>query len=120
MDNAMNAGKRVLVVEDEFLVAEMIVDIVERTGAAVVGPAANIREALDLIGAGEVDAAVLDWNLAGEPGERVAEALAEADVPFVISTGYGAVTGAFADRPLLSKPYPGAMLVDLLRDLLAD
>lgn len=114
----MIRGARILVVEDEFLLAAMICDMIEDHGGVVVGHAACVQEALELLAAGEIDALVLDWNLAGNPGEPVAEAAARAGIPFVISTGYGSVTGAFADRPVLAKPYPGGALASALAGLL--
>jgi len=112
----MIEGLRVLIVEDEFLVAALLGDMIGDAGGIPVGPARSVGEALDLVEAGGFDVAAVDWNLAGDSGETVAEALAGKGVPFVISTGYGAVTGRFADRPLLDKPYPAsALIAELVR-----
>lgn len=117
----MIEGARVLVVEDEFLVAAMICDMIEDAGGQVVGPAASVAEATALVAAGGIDIAVVDWNLSAEPGELVAEQLAQSGLPFVISTGYGRVTGAFASRPTLAKPYAAPTLItELARALRED
>lgn len=115
----MIAGKRVLIVEDEFLVAAMLEDELADNGAIVIGPAASRNEARRLMDAGGFDAVVLDWNLDGESSEPLGHALLGAGVPFVISTGYGTVPPAFAACPVLTKPYDPAVLVVLLGQLLA-
>lgn len=113
----MIAGKRILLVEDEFMVAAMICDVIEDAGAIVVGPVANITDALDHVARGEFDLAVLDWNLDGARSDPIARALIGRSVPFVISSGYGAVPEEFADVPLLPKPYDPANLVRRLATL---
>ena len=110
------AGKRILVVEDEFIVAAMIGDILKDEGAEVVGPAGTLAEGLALAQQQGLDGAVLDWNLGGEPGAPIAQALQSRGVPFVIATGYGAVQDEFAGVLVLSKPYqPGALVAELAR-----
>lgn len=112
----MIAGRRILIVEDEFIVAAMVADVIECEGAMVVGPVASQAEGLAQAASGGFDAAVLDWNLAGEPGAPIARALREQGVPFVIATGYGAVEAEFADVMVLSKPYaPGKLVEELAR-----
>ena len=69
------AGKRILVVEDEMIVAMLIEDILMDNGATVVGPAARVNKALDLLGSEAIDAALLDVNLAGENTMPVAQEL---------------------------------------------
>lgn len=110
----MIEGLRVLVVEDEFLVAALLCDMIEDAGGTPVGPARSVPEALALVEGSGFDVAVLDWNLDGDSGEKVAAVLAERGTPFVISTGYGAVSGQFGDRPILDKPYPATALVEHL------
>lgn len=101
------AGKRILIVEDEMIVAMLIEDILTDQGATVVGPAARVARALDLLGQSEVDAALLDVNLAGEMTTPVAEELRRRGIPFAFATGYGVagVPDGFAGQPLLQKPF---------------
>lgn len=110
-------GKRILVVEDEFLVAAMLCDFLEDAGAVPVGPVGRVSDGLAAIAAGGFDLAVLDWNLCGESSEPLAEALAAASLPFVIATGYGAVGAGFNDRPILAKPYAWDDAVRLIGSL---
>lgn len=112
--------RRILLVEDEELVAlELSVEL-SRLGWAIVGPAATLSEAQALLSK-PVDAAVLDVNLRGRLVYPVAEALAERQVPFIFCTGYGMVDpeGRFPEVPVIRKPaHPAAVsaaLADLLR-----
>jgi DNA-binding response OmpR family regulator len=92
------AGKRVLVVEDELLVALLVEEMLVDAGCIVVGPFARIRDALAAARAEMVDLALLDVNVAGEKVFPVAHALEERGVPFLFVTGYGQ-TGLPKDRP---------------------
>src|SRR5690348_16116387 len=84
---------RILVVEDEALVALLVEDALLDEGAQIVGPAATVSDALRLIDEakvdGRIDAAVLDLNLGGETALPVADRLAALGVPFLIASGYG-------------------------------
>lgn len=113
------AGRRVLVVEDEFIVAAMLADMLEDEGAEVIGPIGTQADALAVAASEALDVAVLDWNLNGEPGAPVARILRARGIPFAISTGYGAVEAEFADVPVLNKPYAPARLTACLEGLLA-
>lgn len=112
------SGKRILIVEDEFLVAAMLEDELIEHGAQVIGPAATLDHGMTLALAGEFDCAVVDWNLDGDSSEPLGRVLAQAGIPFVISTGYGVVPAEFAGRPMLSKPYDPMELVAVLARLL--
>jgi len=107
------AGKRVLVVEDEMLIALDTVDKLKNSGCTVLGPALRLEAAMALTRGERLDAAVLDVYLAGYFVWPVAEALASRNVPFIFLTGFG--TGlefppAFAAVPRLEKPVmPGAV-----------
>jgi two-component sensor histidine kinase len=81
-------GQRVLVVEDEALVAMELAQILSAAGAQVVGPVGDVESALALIEAGGVDRALLDINLAGRPVTPVASALSRRSIPFIYLTGY--------------------------------
>jgi len=112
---------RVLVVEDEALVAFALEDTLIDLGYDVVGPASNVEAALKLVGAEKIDAAILDVNVGGESIEPVAAALAAAGAPFVFATGYAsasALPAAFQDRPALGKPYRPEALREALARLL--
>jgi CheY-like chemotaxis protein len=79
---------RILVVEDDFLAADAIQDLLEASGCEIVGPAAGVATALELIARTVLDGAVLDINLGGELSFPVAAALIERDIPFLFLTGY--------------------------------
>lgn len=115
----MIAGRRILVLEDEFIVAAMLCDIIEDAGGEPLGPVGRVDEGLALIASERFDAAVLDWNLHGESGSALAEALTVRGIPFVIATGYGSVEEPFSDRPILGKPYVTQTLLERLGQLLA-
>jgi DNA-binding response OmpR family regulator len=105
-----------LVVEDEYLVASMIEEILESAGCIVMGPIPRLREALDAVGHDDYDAAVLDVNLAGERINPVADALSERNVPFLFVTGYGTngLPNEYAERPHVCKPFRMAELIGAL------
>jgi CRP-like cAMP-binding protein/CheY-like chemotaxis protein len=100
-------GRRILVVEDEYVMAEDIRTNLERAGAAVLGPAPTVREALRLLTSqAHVDGAVLDVNLAGEMVYPVADRLRQRGVPFLFATGYDQRTlpSQYASVPYRAKP----------------
>jgi DNA-binding response OmpR family regulator len=112
-------GVKILVVEDEFLVATLIEDMLEAAGCTVSGPIARLSEALAAIDHETYDAAVLDVNLGGDRIDPVADVLARRNVPFMFVTGYGttALPGEFAKRPRLCKPFRMEDLVATLSKL---
>jgi CheY-like chemotaxis protein len=100
------AGMRVLLVEDEYLLADHLADVLGALGATPVGPAGSVVHALQLIDrAGRIDGAILDVELDGERVYPVADALRERGIPFVFSTGYGgdALPERFRDMPVMDK-----------------
>lgn len=115
------AGKRVLAVEDEGLVAMWLEDLLTDLGCVVIGPANSIETALMLLESNAIELAVLDINIAGEKVFPVAERLAARNVPFVFATGYGAsgVAEPFAQRPVVQKPYTLEVLKRALELVLA-
>ena len=98
---------RVLVVEDEYFIADDLCTVLRAHGARVVGPVGRGDEAVALLDAAPVDLAVLDIDLHGQPGYGVADALRARGVPFVFATGYGvdAIRGEYRDVPRWEKPY---------------
>jgi CheY-like chemotaxis protein len=84
-------GLMVMVVEDEFFIADEIVTALEASGAQVVGPAGSLQEAMALVAGGTpLDAAILDVNLLGELVFPVADSLTQKNIPFIFATGYDA------------------------------
>lgn len=114
-------GKRVLVVEDEMLVALNLEDLLVDLGAEVVGPAMRLETALDLARSERLDVAVLDINLHGGRSYPVAEVLRDRGLPFIFATGYGHAEGseAFAHVPTLTKPYRSGELAAALAEAIA-
>jgi len=106
---------RVLLVEDEALVAMMMRDILLELGLSVAGPFCTPAEAVAAARDDGVDAAILDVNLGGELIYPVADTLAARGVPFVFVTGYGAesIDGRFAHVPILQKPIERQVLQEL-------
>ncbi len=117
-------GQRVLVVEDEALVAMLVEDGLLDVGATVLGPASTVEEALSMIETATSDgglaAAVLDLNLGGCSVLPVADKLASLGVPFIIATGYGegCDTGGHTEAPLLHKPFDLGRLTSAVQELL--
>jgi CheY-like chemotaxis protein len=99
-------GLRILLVEDEPIIAMTAEDMLESLGCAVVASAASLDEALAAGEAGGFDVAMLDINLNGVASLPVADALKAAGTPFIFTTGYGAGgCGPHCDVPLVTKPY---------------
>lgn len=100
------SNRRILVVEDEFLIAAMLCDMLQDHSAVVIGPAASVPAALQLIQDHPIDAAVLDMNLNGQWSDPVAEELQRRMIPFVFTTGYGVnERGERFQVRTISKPY---------------
>ncbi len=112
------AGLRMLIVEDEAMVAMMIECMLTDLGCVVVDVAGTVSRGLALAGdeALEIDGAILDVNLGGEMVYPVAEALRNRHVPFIFSTGYGidGINEPFAQEPALAKPYEQKALEQML------
>ena len=104
----MPRPQRILIVEDEPLIAMMLEDFLDALDKQLAGTADSVAAALDLVAAGGIDAAILDVNLrGGEVSWPIADALAAAGVPFVLATGGSGDTIAdqHRGRPVLSKPF---------------
>lgn len=101
------SGCRVLVVEDEYFLADDLRTALEDAGATVLGPVANVADAAALANAaGDFDGAILDVNLGGELVFGLADLLRERQVPFILATGYDEsfIPERFADVPRCDKP----------------
>lgn len=122
MGDEMLDNCHVLVVEDEYLLADDLSLALEAAGAVVIGPVPSVAEAVTLIEqAPRIDLAVLDVNLRGEMVFPVADALDGRGVPFVLATGYDqwALPERFSSVPHIEKPFKPDRLSMELRQLLA-
>lgn len=100
------AGRRILVVEDEAIIAFAVEDLLIDLGCVVVGPAGTVEQAEQLAAAAEIDAAILDINLNGARSYVVAAALERRSIPFIFASGYDEEALQWASPvPLLAKPY---------------
>jgi CheY-like chemotaxis protein len=115
------AGLRVLVVEDEMMVSMLIEDMLDDLGCKVIGPASRLEEAIELANTVEIDCAVLDVNLGGQPIFPLADILRAKGRPFAFATGYGDAGLREADRgsPVLQKPFREGDLARVLGELRA-
>jgi len=102
----LETGNRVLLVEDEILVAMMMRDILTELGFSVIGPFSRVAEAMVAAVHDEFDAGIIDINLGGEFVYPVADVLVARKIPFVFITGYGveSIDVRFANVPILKKP----------------
>jgi two-component SAPR family response regulator len=117
-----NAPFRILVVEDEMLIAMEIEDVLESMRCEVVGPTAKLAVALQLASDEALDAAILDVTISGGKVFAVAEKLLERQIPFVLASGYGdwALPENMRDRPRLTKPFTVSELEDRVSLLCAE
>ena len=118
VDNGAIENLRVLVVEDESLIAMLIEDTLEDMGCSVVAIAAGLEEAIALASDREFDVAILDVNLNGVQTFPLARLLMERNAPFIFSTGYGSsgIPEAFRKAPVIAKPF---LQIDLKRALVS-
>jgi len=110
-------GTKVLVVEDNLLLAEVTKILLEDRGCQVVGPAGWLQNGLELARAESLDGAVLDINLHGEMSFAIAEVLHARGVPFVFVTGYedrSIVPMAYRSAPRLDKPVADERLIEAM------
>lgn len=110
-------GRRILIVEDEYIIAADLAQSLEDLGVMVIGPAGSVADALALMAdQPAIDAAVLDVTLGAEKITPVADALRARGVPFVFATGYDAwiIPSAYADAPRFKKPVDTRALAQVL------
>ena len=113
-------GRRILIVEDEMLIALMLQGMLEALGYQVAGRARTVADALAMIETDTlgIDAATLDINLGGEHANAVADALNAHGIPFVITTGYDdPKLFCFYGQPIVNKPFLPEQLEQALRSL---
>jgi CheY-like chemotaxis protein len=114
---SMLEGRRVLVVEDEYVIAVDLARALEDLGATVIGPAASVADALGFVAEDSaLDFAILDVNLGIEKVFPVAEVLRARGVPFIFTTGYEQwlIPSAYADAPRFEKPVDTRVLARAL------
>ena len=112
-------GKRIIIIEDEPLVAMDLESTLTAAGCEVVGSAGTLDRAKLLIADAECDAALLDVNLAGHPVEELAAALTQKNIPFAFVTGYGrdGVPREFRESVVLKKPFSQDQLLAVMKVL---
>lgn len=112
-------GRKILIVEDEPLLALDICDQLEDEGMVVVGPGRTLAQALQLAQAGGFEIALIDANLNGERVDKLASLLSSRGVPFAFCTGYGpdALPASHPGHPVLPKPFSPHNLVEMVRSL---
>ena len=105
-------GLRVLVVEDEAMIAMLAEDMLDMAGCTLAGIASTLAEGLAAAERDDFDVAMLDMNLDGERSTPIADRLRERGLPFIFTTGYGSsgIPDHHSDRPVCAKPY---VLADL-------
>jgi CheY-like chemotaxis protein len=115
------SGRRVLVIEDEYFIADDMTRALASLGAEVIGPIGEIKEAQRILDAGtRIDGAVLDINIRSEMIFPLARTLRSRNVPFVFTTGYdkGSLGSEFDDVPVWEKPLDIPALVRSLADMI--
>jgi DNA-binding response OmpR family regulator len=113
-------NRRILIVEDEPLLAFALEELLVESGFEIAGVAARLESALAIIESGDCDAAILDTNLAGKNVGPAASALAARGLPFIILSGYSPDQqhGAFAGALRLQKPCRPERLIQAVRSIL--
>jgi DNA-binding response OmpR family regulator len=118
-DTHVARNSRVLVVEDEWLIADEVCHQLLKAGYRVVGPVPSVHEAASFIGEDEVDAALLDYRLNDEDSCQIAEELAAHDIPFAFLTGYDPKEIPYCGKhPCLQKPFSPEILLRMVDALL--
>ena len=117
------AGKRVLIVEDDNILAITLAEEFAAEGAEVIGPAATVTDALDVIARNDLDGAIVDINLRGKAAFPVADALADRHIPFVFATGYlvaGHIPVRHADVRRFEKPTAPGVICRALEEAMEE
>jgi PAS domain S-box-containing protein len=119
-DKQCLAGKRMIVIEDEPLVAMDLESCLTTAGCEIVGTAGTVREAKALCAEAECDAALIDVNLAGRPVDELAAMLTKRNIPFAFVTGYGreALPQGFRDALMVAKPFADGTLIATVETLI--
>src|SRR5262245_47281629 len=99
--------RRILIVEDETMIAMMVEDFLSHLGWEVIEMAGSLDQALAMARDADIDAAVLDVNLKGQDSFAAADILSDRNIPFIFASGYGAdgMASRFRGVPILTKPF---------------
>ena len=113
------AGLRVLVVEDDYFIADEICTTLRNSGAEIVGPSPDLEHGLSLVKSQQIDCAVLDINLRGDLAFSLASELRRRGTPSILATGYdhSVLPGAFSDSVRLEKPVNLSALLQAVQTL---
>jgi CheY-like chemotaxis protein len=105
--SSTSARRRILIVEDELMIRMLLEDMLLDLGLEVAGAAGRLEEAVELAKHVDIDAAILDVNMNGQPIMPVVDILAARQLPFVFATGYGerGIPQAYRGHPVLQKPF---------------
>lgn len=114
------SGKKIMLLEDEAIIAFAVEDMLTDLGCIIVGPALRLDEGLELAAVADIDAAILDVNINSERSYPVAEALDRRGVPFMFATGYDreGLEWRGAEPEIIAKPYRKEQLEAALQRLL--
>ena len=117
-DETTLAGRKVLILEDELIIAFALEDMLGDLGAEVI-VTSTLDEAFQRVGESDISLAVLDVNVQGAKSYPFAEELARRDVPLIFATGYGEAEhpAVFAGAPTLTKPYSRQQLIEAIGGL---
>jgi len=109
-------GKRILLIEDEYYIADDLTRILEAAGAEIVGPLSTLARANEALDEGQFDCALIDLNLHGESAASIADRLRRAGKSFAIATGYGSgsVPEHLKDMPRVEKPFDPRALLEVV------
>ena len=122
MVSRVRPAPRVLVVEDQMLLALALTSLLEDYGCEAVGPVAQVVTALPIVMKEPLDAALLDIRLADESAEPIAAILIRRRIPFAFVTGHARdqIPAALRDRPYVGKPFSDSEIKTVLRELLKE
>lgn len=121
MEENWLAARRVLVVEDEYFLAQDLTAALSQNGATILGPVASVADALALVSSSDtIDFAVLDVNLRGELSFPIADLLIERAIPFIFVTGYDGISipDRFDSAPRREKPLDAGTLAEIVAKMM--
>lgn len=113
--------ERILVLEEQPAIGQLVVDMLDAMNGQVIGPAERLPEALALLNENEIDAAILDVKIEGQPSSPVADELIRRGIPFAFASSNSAeeLARVYPGVPIITKPFSSEHLEHVLEDLLA-